>query len=307
MKFRTALTINPSDSQLKHGDVVVSIGSCFSENIGKKLRYFGFDVNTNAFGTIFHPLALARIILSALDSKETTRICERDGEFYSYDTHSAIHANSEEQLNSLLQEQFNTWVEDIKRAKMLIVTFGSSWGYWLDEEIVANCHKMPGKLFSKRLSEVAEMQQAWEEVLERISSVNPMLEVLFTVSPVRHLKDGIVENSLSKARLLDLAHKLSRGSYFPAYEIVMDDLRDYRFYSEDMIHPNETAINYVFEQFSSAMISPETRILFSQIDKLRKAQEHRVQTTNMNVVREFETTTNQRIHQLLALHPHIVW
>lgn len=306
MKFRTEITIKPNDFHLKHGDVVVSLGSCFSENMGRKLRYYGFDVNNNAFGTIFHPLALARIINSALDNKILSRICEREGTFFSYDVHSAICAKSIEQLNGVLQEKFIKWIDDLKRARLLIITFGSSWGYWLDHEVVANCHKMPSSLFSKRLSEVAEMKHAWDNVIERIQQLNPQLHILFTVSPVRHIKDGIVENALSKARLLDLAHQLD-GTYFPAYEIMMDDLRDYRFYAEDMIHPNETAIDYVFEQFSSAMIASETSRAFGQIDKLRKAQEHRIMTNEETKAREFEERTKQKISELLDLYPAIVW
>jgi hypothetical protein len=136
--------------------------------------------------------------------------------------------------------------------------------------------------------------------------LNPQLQILFTVSPVRHIKDGIVENAWSKARLLDLVHQLD-GTYFPAYEIMMDDLRDYRFYAEDMIHPNETAINYIFEQFSSAMITSETSRTFGQIDKLRKAQEHRIMTNDGTKARVFAEMTKQKISELLDRYPAIVW
>jgi len=305
MKFRTELDVKPFPIGLTHGDSVVSIGSCFSVNMGSKLSYYGFEVNNNAFGTLFHPLAIARVMNLALETGQE-RFCQRDNSFYSYDAHSSIYALSENELTNTLQRIRNELFVSLKKARLCLVTFGSAWGYYLDEEIVANCHKMPSATFEKKLTQTDEMISEWAALIDKIKTINPEIEFVFSVSPVRHLKDGMVENTLSKARLIELAHALN-GYYFPAYELMMDDLRDYRFYSEDMLHPTPTTIEYIFDKFSNAVISNTSLVLFKKIQNLRNAESHKIMNPHSEEGIVFEKQTKDNIRALLNAHPQICW
>lgn len=277
MNFRTSWHIAPFEDQLQHGDKVVLMGSCFSENIGRKLQYFGFDALVNPFGTIFHPLPLATLLDP--DSFNKIRAFERDGNWYAFETHSDLRGENELQLRENFSEQRQLLQAHLEDAKMLIITFGSAWGYYKENEIVANCHKLPGSLFEKRLTELDTIVNRWHQLLHDLQTLYPQLKIVITVSPVRHTKDGIVENQRSKARLIELAHQLN-ARYFPAYEIQMDDLRDYRFYEADLIHPNTTAVDYIFEKFSSCAITTEARNVFPLIHKFRLFEGHQIKPWN---------------------------
>jgi hypothetical protein len=273
MIFRTIWDIAPLQTQLKHGDKIVLMGSCFSENIGAKLRYFGFDALVNPFGTIFHPLPLAQLI-NRLEA-QAIRSIERDGTWYTFESHSDLRGENELQLRQNFSEQRALLQAYLSEAKMLIITFGSAWGYYKDQQIVANCHKLPGTLFEKRLTDLADMLQSWEKLISDLKAAYPQLQIVFTVSPVRHTKDGIVENQRSKSRLIELAHQLD-ALYFPSYEIQMDDLRDYRFYEADLIHPNTVAVEYIFEKFAVVAIAEEARSYFPAIRKFRMFEAHQI-------------------------------
>ena len=273
MNFRTTWEIAPFETQLSHGDKIVLMGSCFSENIGSKLRYYGFDALVNPFGTIFHPLSLAHLLNPKQDLK--IRPLERDGYWFALESHSDLQGENESQLRQKFSEQRALLQAYLSEAKMLIITFGSAWGYYKDEQIVANCHKLPGTLFEKRLTDLLDMRKTWEKLISDLKAAYPRLQIVFTVSPVRHTKDGIIENQRSKSRLIELVHHIN-DNYFPAYEIQMDDLRDYRFYAADLIHPNSTAVDYIFEKFAEVAIKKETRDCFPAIHKFRMFEAHQI-------------------------------
>jgi hypothetical protein len=273
MNFRTTWQITPFENQLQHGDKIVLMGSCFSENIGAKLRYFGFDALVNPFGTIFHPLPLAQLI-NPLEELEI-RPLERDGTWYAFESHSDLRGECELLLRENFSKQRELLQVYLKEAKMLVITFGSAWGYYKENQIVANCHKLPASLFEKRLTDLPEMIEIWQNLLIDLKKAYPNLQVVFTVSPVRHTKDGIVANQRSKSRLNELVHALNAG-YFPSYEIQMDDLRDYRFYEADLIHPNAVAVDYIFEKFAEVAIAEEARKRFASIHKFRMFEAHQI-------------------------------
>lgn len=273
MNFRTSWDIAPFETQLKHGDKIVLMGSCFSENIGKKLQYFGFDALVNPFGTIFHPLPLAAVLEPS--SFGEIRTIERDDYWYTFEAHSAIQATDEGELLDKLFEQQALLKSYLKEAKMLVITFGSAWGYYKDNAIVANCHKLPASNFDKSLTDLHSMVHQWRKLIRDLKEIYPQLNIVFTVSPVRHTKDGMVENQQSKARLIELVHHLNEN-YFPAYEIQMDDLRDYRFYEADLIHPNSMAVDYIFGKFSEVAIAEQTRKHFPSIQKFRMFESHQI-------------------------------
>lgn len=305
MKFRTELNVETTALNLTYGESVVSIGSCFSVNMGNMLTYYGFEVNNNPFGTLFHPSAIARVINLALDSSEE-RFCERDNTLYSYDAHSSIFAASEDELGIRLENIRNELIVSIQKSRLCLVTFGSAWGYYLEGKIVANCHKMPSRTFEKRLTPLGDMIAEWSDLIEKIKKLNPKIEFIFSVSPVRHLKDGMIENTLSKARLIELVHAID-GYYFPAYELMIDDLRDYRFYSEDMLHPTSISIDYIFEKFSNAVVSNSSLKLFKEIKKLRNAENHRVVNKDSKQGEAFIKQTKENIETFLKNHPQLKW
>lgn len=279
-QFFLKFSIPASTVSVQHGDQIILTGSCFSDEISKKLRNTGHSVYSNPHGTIFHPSILAFNLMDSLNEQPDTRVFERDGRFYTWNASTLISADSEQELQRKLLAVKAELKQQITTAKLLIVTFGTAWGYELNEtnEIVANCHKMPGQLFTKFLSSPYELVQDWILAIEQLRSINPDLHIAFTVSPVRHSKDGLIENNLSKARLLEAVHQLvleENTSYFPSYELVIDVLRDYRFFKEDRVHPNEEAIDFVWKQFEATYFQPATIELNRSVEKVNKLAQHR--------------------------------
>lgn len=268
-----------SSFKIKHGDGILLIGSCFSDEMANKLVASGHHVLSNPHGTVFHPGALAYNLMDALNDELDNRIFEREGKFYSWNTSTVISGETKEELEQKLLAIKSNYRAQLKTAKLLVVTFGTAWGYELQEtnELVANCHKMPNNMFGKFLSSPYEIVQDWILALEKIQAYNPTLEIIFTVSPVRHIKDGIVENNLSKARLIEAVHQLSyedKCQYFPSYELVIDVLRDYRFYKADKIHPSEEAVNFIWNYFQQGYFSEQTIELSKELEQIHKLKQH---------------------------------
>lgn len=281
MEFQLQFNLPNSDFKVQHGKPVVLIGSCFSEELVLPLSGAGINVLGNPFGTLFHPIAIAKLIQHSIDDIENERLFSRDCSFYSWDLSTKLLGNSEEELLQNIKEQQEHFLSYLKKAQLLVVTFGSAFGYRLksDGELVANCHKMPKGLFDKELSSIQEMKQYWLETLKKIKRVNPTINILLTVSPVRHKKDGLVENNRSKARLLELTHQLTEESsacYFPSYEIVNDVLRDYRFFKRDLVHPNELAVEYVWDQFKTTYFDENAINIANQVEQYYRFANHKV-------------------------------
>ncbi len=275
------------DFEINHGDGIVLIGSCFSDEIGGQLKDNGHQVLINPFGTIFHPSPLAQNILACFDTSYQERILEKDKVFYSWDCSSKINALTFELMGMELKRIRNEVKIALEKAKVLMVTLGTSWGYELKQtqEIVANCHKAPSDYFQKFLSSSYEMLQDWIICIEKIKEINPLIQIVFTVSPVRHIKDGVIENNFSKARLIEISHQLSmeeKVSYFPSYEFMIDVLRDYRFYKKDMVHPNEHAIELIWNEFEKVAMSEDTKNINQKVRKLKMLKAHRVQSSDQN-------------------------
>jgi lysophospholipase L1-like esterase len=268
---------------ISYNSKILLFGSCFSENIGSKIEYFKFENTINPFGILFHPIAIEMLITNIVNEKTYT---EKDVFFHNerwhcYEAHSELSNPSKEDLLLKLNAAISTANTQLKEVSHIIITLGTSWTYRLIETdtVVANCHKVPQKKFLKELLLIDEITNSLEAIITMIKSVNNNIEIIFTVSPVRHLKDGFVENMRSKSHLLSAIHQVvaprDHIHYFPSYEIMMDDLRDYRFYSSDMIHPNETAINYIWEAFKTVWIHEKSTDLMSEIDTIQKGLSHR--------------------------------
>ena len=280
-QFKLSFDIPEFSTKIEYGKNILFLGSCFSDEIAVKAKNQGFKVQSNPFGTIFHPLALSRFIKETLSAQVLSeRIIQRNDLFFSWDASSSIVGFSPNELIANIQKARSDWKEKLLSATHLFVTFGTSWGYCLTENnlLVANCHKFPGTDFTKELSSQIDIVKEWKETITLLLELNPSLKIIFTVSPVRHNKDGLIENNRSKAILLDsirILEKEMNCSYFPSYEIVIDELRDYRFFKIDHVHPNELAINYVWQRFSNCYFSNETIEISKEVLKIRNEEAHK--------------------------------
>ena len=284
MKLQTNISIKQqADNLIDYHSRILLLGSCFSENIGNKLSYFKFQSKQNPFGILFHPKAIENLISRAIKEelyteKELTFNNER---WHCFDAHSSISAADKNVLLTNLNSALIHTKTQLKEATHVFITLGTSWVYrYLETNtIVANCHKIPQKEFSKELLSVAEISRTLEQCIALLKSINKTVSVTFTVSPVRHLKDGFIENTRSKAHLIAAIHTVINSEnntyYFPSYEIVMDELREYRFYNEDMLHPNTTAINYIWEKFVSSWFSREAQDIMQEVETVQKGISHR--------------------------------
>jgi len=316
LNLQTHISLSKNIKNLiDYNSKVILLGSCFSDNIGKKLRYHKFQSVLNPFGILFHPKAIESVIKNAITKKEYT---EEDVFFFnerwqSFTTHSKLSASSkEEALNQLNQASalINT---ALKSSTHIIITLGTSWVYRFlsSGKIVANCHKVPQHKFKKELLPITEINKSLSSIISLVRKVNPNINFIFTISPVRHLRDGFIENQQSKSHLISALHQIIKNQknifYFPSYEIMMDELRDYRFYKEDMIHPNQIAINYIWEKFYENWLSDEAIDLKKQVIKIQRGLEHKPFNTDSNEYREFLSSLQKKIKALKKKYSHITF
>ncbi len=267
MKLQTNIPLQKqSHNQIDYHSNVLLLGSCFVENIGDKFNYFKFQSLQNPFGILYHPKAIESLIFNSINEKEydESDIFYHNERWHCFDAHSDLSSPSKEELLSNLNDAIKQTNQQINKSTHVVITLGTAWTYRFIETdtIVANCHKVPQKKFLKQIQSVKSIIESLEAIIELIKSVNPKVSILFTVSPIRHIKDGFVENTQSKSHLISAIHQVveprNNVHYFPSYEIMMDELRDYRFYAEDMLHPNKIAINYIWECFQKVWISSES-------------------------------------------------
>ncbi len=293
---------------LKHGDAVFLMGSCFSDNLTPYFENSGFKVLSNPFGTIFHPLAIATILNDALDGNTATKALNRDDLWFDWRASGAVYAKSEEALSTSIKSAFSEVLDIIDNAKLLVITFGTSWEYQLEDGYtVGNCHKQPSSVFTKSLTSFEDLRTVWAALIQRLKRRNPNLALVFTVSPVRHLKDGLIENNRSKARLIELVHSFNEAHYFPAYEIVLDVLRDYRFFKEDLVHPNSQAIKVVWSHFSAFVFSDEIRDIAAQVEKVNTMSAHVPLYEDSKAHAAFMQQLEVAKSSLQSQHPSIYW
>jgi hypothetical protein len=316
LQFSTKIPIQKCNFPIDYDSKILLLGSCFAENIGKKFDYFKFQSTTNPFGIIFNAVSLEKLIRRAVENRTFTEndIFYHNELWHCYEVHSELsHPYKEEFLNNL-NLILETTKNQINSLSHCIITLGTSWVYRNIEsnEIVANCHKVPQKHFRKELLSINQTEESLQNIVSLVHSVNPNCHFIFTVSPVRHIKDGFVENSLSKAHLVSsIFHALqvppmgAEGAYFPSYEIMMDELRDYRFYAEDMLHPNQTAIDYIWEQFVTSTISEECKSLMIEIENVQKSLAHKPFNPNSESHQKFIKNLDLKIKAIQNQYPFI--
>lgn len=283
MQFHTELTPDPFPSRISLNSQIVTLGSCFADVMGQRLADAKLTVLTNPFGTIFNPVSISKLVTMALSgtAPADTGYLERDGIWFHYDFHSSLWANSREALQTLLTQTLQQTGDALRGASYLLLTLGSAVVYRRKEtgEVVANCHKMPGQLFEKYLYQIDHLRDELTVLIRLVHRINPTLRLVMTVSPVRHTRDTLPLNQVSKSMLRVLAHELTLWRdtihYFPAYELMMDDLRDYRFYDADLIHPNVQAHDYIFGKFAESAFDPELRAFVAEWHRIRQSLTHR--------------------------------
>jgi len=313
MRFHLDYTPEKSRINITNSNKVMLIGSCFSENIGDRLRTHKFKTLLNPNGILFNPASIAAALdtMMATETVNDKHILNRDGLFYSFMHHSSINATSQNELIKKITEINKQAADFLKNADILLLTFGSAFAYRHLQlnKTVANCHKQPGSTFEKKLLSVEQITKNYSVLIQHLQLFNPDLKIIFTVSPVKYLKDGITENNLSKSVLLlsvhELVKKFSNCEYFPAYELVNDDLRDYRFYKEDLAHPNEQAINYVWEKFSDCYFDEKTKNLNDKIHKLNLALRHRTMNTGSEETKKLEDFISKQKDEIRKVNPKI--
>ncbi len=282
-EFRTIFDIHESEIKINYDSNLIFMGSCFSDNIGKKIKELKFPVLINPFGVLYNPVSIANSIDNIINN---TKFSEQDLHFFnnkwfSFYHHSDFSGKDKTECLSRINNSTELAHQRLRNADFLFLTFGTSRVYLHKKtaEIVSNCHKLPEKEFSRKLLEINEIVETIEQMTSKLFAFNPSLNIVFTLSPVRHWKDGAIGNMQSKARLLIAIDKITSSinncSYFPSYEIVMDDLRDYRFYAGDMIHLSNTAVDYIFSKFSEVYIDNSTNGVQHKILKIIRARNHR--------------------------------
>jgi hypothetical protein len=278
--FFLKFNLPKTDLSIDHSHKLTFLGSCFSDEISNRALESGFDVLSNPFGTIYHPLAITKNILNAIDGNTNFPFLERNGLFYSWDASTKIFAKSKSVLEEIIATKNKQLLAQLSKPGFLFITFGTAHIYKAKAEnrYVANCHKLPGNLFDKEITPAENIIEIWQDVISKLWRINPELKLVFTVSPVRHIRDGIIENNRSKARLIQAVEQLvllENANYFPSFEIVMDELRDYRFFKEDRVHPSEEAVNYIWKRFSELFFNDQTQNTILEFSKIRKRLAHR--------------------------------
>ena len=278
MKFRTEISLTPLAERLEYGAKIFALGSCFAENISERLRRSKFSIASNPFGILFNPASIAAAIDRLADARSFA-VCDitagKEG-YFSFDAHSSLDGKTHTEAFGNLNKAVAQGAKSLAEADWVILTFGTAWVYEHEGRVVANCHKQPASQFERRRLSVTEIVERYSRLFEGILRDK---KVVLTVSPVRHIGDGLQENSVSKATLRlaveELVAKYENAHYFPSYEILIDDLRDYRYYADDLAHPSNMAVDYVWERFCDVVLTDAAKAKLLQVEQIVAAAEHR--------------------------------
>ena len=316
MKLITEVALPDYPVKLDHQSSILLMGSCFTENIGRQLERYLFPVCINPFGVTYNPLSVKKG-LEALIHKEvysSDELNKHNDLWFSFDHYTGFSSPNRDVALDNINRSFSSAKELLKKAGTLILTWGTSWVYHYNEtgEVVCNCHKIPADQFSRRQLTTREIIAAYESLLPQLFKFNSELKIIHTVSPVRHWKDGAHGNQLSKASLLLAGEALRKQFpdqffYFPSYEIVMDELRDYRFYTEDMIHTTDQTTAYIWEKFQQVLVSRHSSEIISDLDPLLKMLAHRPINNNSESHKKMEKKLQERAEYIKNKYPELEW
>jgi hypothetical protein len=313
MEFRTQVAIPAPAFDFSYQDDVMLLGSCFAEHIGTKLDDAKFAVDVNPFGILYNPASVASSLKALLHPAAFSpgELFEHEGLFHSFAHHSRFSAPSPEESADKINRRLLASAANLGKASRLILTFGTAFVYRLKStgQLVSNCHKLPDKMFVREILSVDAIRAEWNTLLLSLWEQNPDIKLLFTVSPVRHWKDGAHQNQLSKATLLLAIDALQkkypeRIAYFPAYEMMMDELRDYRFYAGDMLHPSPVAIDYIWECFTRHCLARESQAILKEWSAIQKAMNHKPFQPQSEEYRRFISQTLLKAEQISRKFPY---
>lgn len=313
MEFRTSIKIDSSPDKIGYTDPVMFIGSCFASSVGSKMMIGNMPVLINPAGTVYNPVSVCNTLDTIFMGKEFSinDLYLHNGNYVSFNHYTDFSSSDPDWLIDKMNKTAVEAIKFIEKAKYLFITFGTARIYRLVEtgQIVSNCHKMPSDLFRHELLKADDIVKIWEKQLDRLQSLIPDLKVIFTISPVRHWKDGPHGNQVSKSTLFLaveelLGHKIS-PKYFPSYELLMDDLRDYRFYDEDMLHPSPSAINYIWKAFSDCYLEKLTLEIWEEVAKIKKASNHRINSNSGILINDFANRMLNKIYSLEKKYPYL--
>ena len=282
-KFRTEVNVAPSACKISHKSGILFIGSCFTENIGTRMTEYKFDADINPFGIVYNPMSVQQNLETILSGKKYTisDLFNYQDSWISFDHHSRFSYPEPEICLKEINQRIEYSHSRIRKIQYLIITFGTAWIYKIAESgrLVSNCHKLPAAFFNRELLKPENILSDYSKLITDLREVNPTLRIILTVSPIRHWKDGPVQNTISKSILILTIHELLKifdfTEYFPAYEIAIDDLRDYRYYEEDMMHPNNQMINYIWNKFCQVYFEDKTLQIMKDVGKLNTALKHK--------------------------------
>jgi hypothetical protein len=281
--FRTEVLVNPSDIRISHRSKILMLGSCFTENIGTRLQKYKFNIDINPMGILYNPLSILKC-LEVLLTEQRYKKSDLDfggGKWFSYDHHSEFSDPVAEKCLEKINNRLSESSKILEQVNVIFLTFGTAWSYLLlgTDRVVSNCHKQPAAIFDRFRLTTNQISDAYYQLVQKLLDANPDLRIIFSVSPIRYWKDGPVDNSLSKSTVIVAIHRIIKEftccSYFPAYEIAMDDLRDYRFYADDMLHPNNQMIEYIWNKFGQAYFDSDTIKINAELSKVLAAAGHK--------------------------------
>ena len=308
MKLYTSVDIAPSPKKIAYNDKILLLGSCFADNIGTKFGEYYFQTTVNPYGTLYNPASIAKAISGIGNGVSDIGFVEHNGLWHSLSHHGSFSRADKEDLVRACEQSKVQLREALQQASIMIITFGTAWVYEYEDKVVANCHKLPANRFVRRRMTVDEIVEIWQPILAAM----PDKHWIFTVSPIRHVKDGLHENQISKAILLQAVDRLTAKqldspigglSYFPSYEIMLDELRDYRFYAEDMVHPSVVAVDYIWQRFVDTYMTADTQNEMRTLHQLWRDRHHRFLHPDSPEAQQFAAHIKTRLQQLQPRYP----
>lgn len=301
MKLYTSVEIAPSARKIGYGDKILLLGSCFADNIGEKFAEHYFQATINPLGTLYNPASIALSITDSQHPIPDSRLIYHNGLWHSMMHHGAFSGVDKMEVMARCEQSREQQQCALREATTVIVTFGTAWVYEMDGQVVANCHKLPANRFTRRCLMVDEIVEMWQPIVASM----PDKHWIFTVSPIRHVKDGLHANQVSKAILLQAVDELGQ-SYFPSYEIMMDELRDYRFYAEDMVHPSQVAVEYIWQRFVETYMTEDTRSEMRTLHQLWQDCHHRFLHPDSEEAERFRLHVERQMVALKERYPWII-
>ena len=301
MKLYTSVNIAPSARQIGYGDKILLLGSCFADNIGTKFSEHYFQAAINPLGTLYNPASIAIAIADMGNRMSDIRLVKHNGLWHSMMHHGTFSGKDKTAVKTTCMDGYERLQRALKETTIVVVTFGTAWVYEMDGQVVANCHKLPANRFTRRCLTVDEIVEMWQPIVGSM----PDKHWIFTVSPIRHVKDGLHANQVSKAILLQAVDEL-RQSYFPSYEIMMDELRDYRFYAEDMVHPSSVAVDYIWQRFVDTYMSIDTQAEMRILHQLWRDCHHRLLHPDSEEAERFRLHVENQMMELKERYPWIM-